>query len=94
MCTSFVYTVYFLSYHIFSIIHRSVINACCKPTLHETNAGSLINAGGWHNIHIAIITPAMATKRKAYTVATNPQAVEVAEKMSEEAAAMLVKIPS
>ena len=45
--------------------------------------------GAWHNIHIAIITPAMATKRKAYTVITNLQGVKVAEKMSKEAATML-----
>ena len=24
--------------------------------------------GAWHNIHVAIIAPAMAIKRKAYTV--------------------------
>ena len=47
--------------------------------------------GAWHDIHIAIITPAMATKRKAHTVTTKLQAVEVAKKMSKEAAAMSLK---
>ena len=47
--------------------------------------------GVWHNIHVAIIVPAMATKRKVYTVITKLQAAEVAEKTSEEAAAMSVK---
>ena len=42
----------------------------------------------WHNIHVAIIAPAMATKRKAYTVTTNLQAVKVVKKTSKEAAAM------
>ena len=40
--------------------------------------------GAWHNTHVAL---AMATKRKAYTVTTKLQAVEVAEKTSKEAAA-------
>ena len=50
--------------------------------------------GVWHNIHLAIITPAMATKRKAYTVTTNLQDVKVAKKTSKEAAAMVTKTPS
>ena len=29
--------------------------------------------GVWHNVHIAIIAPAMATKRKAYAVTTKLQ---------------------
>ena len=45
--------------------------------------------GPWHNIHVAIITeivaPAVVTKRKAYTVTTKLQAVEVAEKTSKAA---------
>ena len=40
-----------------------------------------------HNIHVAIITPAMATKRKAFTETTKLQAMEVAEKTSKKAAA-------
>ena len=52
----------------------------CKPILYQINAGSLINAGAWHNI---LMAPAMATKRKAYTVTT----LEVAKKMSKEEAA-------
>ena len=47
--------------------------------------------GAWHNIHVAIIAPAIATKRKAYTVTTNLQDVEVAKKTSKQAAAMLAK---
>ena len=45
----------------------------------------------WHNIRVAIISPAMATKRKVYTVTTKIQATEVAEKNSKEAAAMSAK---
>ena len=45
----------------------------------------------WHNIHIAMIAPAMATKRKVYTVITKLQAVEVTKKTSKEAAAMTAK---
>ena len=40
--------------------------------------------GVWHSTHVAL---AMATKRKAYTVTIKLQAMEVAEKMSKEAAA-------
>ena len=49
--------------------------------------------GAWNNIHVTIIAPAMATKRKAYTVTTTCklQAVKVAKKMSKEVAAMSVK---
>ena len=47
--------------------------------------------GVWHNIHVAIIGPAMTTKRKVYTVTTKLQAVKVAEKTSKEAAAMSAK---
>ena len=49
--------------------------------------------GAWHNIHVAIIAPVMATKRKEHTVTTNLQALKVAEKTSK-AAAMLAKTPS
>ena len=47
----------------------------------------------WHNVHVhvAIIAPAMATKRKAHTVTTKLQAVEVAEKTSKGAAALSAK---
>ena len=45
----------------------------------------------WHNIHLAIIAPAMVTKRKAHTVTTKLQAVEVDEKTSKKAAAMSTK---
>ena len=47
--------------------------------------------GAWHNIHVAIIAPALVTKRKAYTVTAKLQAVKVAEKMSKERAAMSAK---
>ena len=47
--------------------------------------------GAWHNIHVAIIAPAMVTERKAHTVTTKLQVVEVAEKTSKEAAAMSAK---
>ena len=47
--------------------------------------------GAWHNIHVTMIAPAMATKRKLYTVTTKLQAAEVAEKTSKAAAAMLAK---
>ena len=47
--------------------------------------------GAWHNIHVAIIVPAMATMEKVYTVTTKLQAVEVAEKISKKAAAMSAK---
>ena len=50
--------------------------------------------GAWHNIHLAIITPAMTTKRKAYTETTHLLAVVVAENASKEAATMLAKTPS
>ena len=46
-----------------------------------------MNARTWHNINVAIIAPAMVTKRKVYTVTTKFLAVEVAEIMSKEAAA-------
>ena len=46
-------------------------------------------SGAWHDIHIAITTPAMATKRKvSYTGTTNLQAIEVAENTSKESDAM------
>ena len=38
--------------------------------------------GAWHNIQVAIITPAMATKRKVYTVTSNLQGIEEAAAMS------------
>ena len=47
--------------------------------------------GAWHSIHVAIIEPPMVTKRKAHTVTTKLQAVEVAEKTTKEAAAMSTK---
>ena len=50
--------------------------------------------GVWHNIRIAIIAPAMATKRKAYTLTTNLQAVEVDENKSKEVVEMSAKTPS
>ena len=53
--------------------------------------GSLINAWAWNNINIAIIEPAMATKRKVCTVTNKLQAVEVAVKTSKEAVAMSAK---
>ena len=46
--------------------------------------------GAWHNIHIAIIAPAKATKRSVH-LTTKLQAVEVAEMTSKEAAAMSAK---
>ena len=45
----------------------------------------------WHNIHVTIIAPAVATRRKAHTVTTKLPAIEVAKKTSKEAAAMLAK---
>ena len=59
--------------------------------LYKHNEGSLTNAGAWHKIHVAIIAHALVTKRKAHTVTTKLQAVEVAEKASKEAAAMSAK---
>ena len=44
--------------------------------------------GVWHNNHVAIIAPAIVTKRKVYTVTTNLQTIEVAKKMSKEGATM------
>ena len=67
------------------------MNAWCKPTVYEINAGSLINVGAWHNIHVTIIAPTMTTKRGAYTSTTKLQTVEVADKTSKEAAAMSAK---
>ena len=51
---------YFLYYTLVSIKRWSLINTWCRPTVNKINAGSLINAGAWHNIHVAIIPPAMA----------------------------------
>ena len=82
------YIPYFLYYTLVSNKLRSIINASCKPTVYKINAGSLINAGGVTQSHVAIIAHAMATKRKAYAVTTKLQAVKVAEKTSKKAVAM------
>ena len=47
--------------------------------------------GAWRNIRVAIIVPSVPTKRKAYTVTTKLQAVEVADKTSKEEAVMSAK---
>ena len=38
--------------------------------------------GAWHNIHVAAIASATATKRKTHTVTTKLEAVEAGEKTS------------
>ena len=47
--------------------------------------------GACHNICVAVITLAMVTKKKAYTVISKLQAIEVAKKSSKEASGMSSK---